>query len=33
MKDLLERLRAAGVHTLLAQFTDIHGVPKGKMEA
>jgi glutamine synthetase len=31
MKDLLERLRAAGVHTLLAQFTDIHGVPKGKM--
>ena len=31
MKDLLERMRAAGVHTLLAQFTDIHGVPKGKM--
>ena len=31
MKDLMERLRAAGVHTLLAQFTDIHGVAKGKL--
>ena len=31
MKDLIERLRAAGVHTLLAQFTDIHGVAKGKL--
>ena len=30
MKDLRERLAAAGVHTLLAQFTDIHGVAKGK---
>ncbi|MGL6110493.1 MAG: type III glutamate--ammonia ligase [Rubrivivax sp.] len=30
MKDLIERLRASGVHTLLAQFTDIHGVAKGK---
>ncbi len=31
MKDLIERLRAAGVHTLLAQFTDVHGVAKGKL--
>ena len=31
MKDLIERLRAKGVHTLLAQFTDIHGVAKGKL--
>ena len=31
MKDLIDRLRAAGVHTLLAQFTDIHGVAKGKL--
>jgi glutamine synthetase len=31
MKDLIERLRAAGVHTLLAQFTDIFGVAKGKL--
>lgn len=30
MKDLREKLTAAGVHTLLAQFTDIHGVAKGK---
>lgn len=30
MTDLLDRLRAAQVHTLLAQFTDIHGVAKGK---
>ncbi len=27
---LQEQLRAAGVHTLLAQFTDLHGVAKGK---
>jgi len=31
MKDLIERLRAAGVHTLLAQFTDLQGVAKGKL--
>jgi glutamine synthetase len=31
MKDLIERLRADRVHTLLAQFTDIHGVAKGKL--
>jgi glutamine synthetase len=31
MKDLRERLSAQGVHTLLAQFTDIHGVAKGKL--
>lgn len=31
MKDLRERLQAQGVHTLLAQFTDIHGVAKGKL--
>jgi len=31
MRDLIERLRAAGVHTLLAQFTDLHGVAKGKL--
>ena len=31
MKDLRERLAAQGVHTLLAQFTDIHGVAKGKL--
>lgn len=30
MKDIRERLAAAGVHTLQAQFTDIHGVAKGK---
>ncbi len=29
MKDLRERLAAQGVHTLMAQFTDIHGVAKG----
>ena len=26
-----ERLAAQGVHTLLAQFTDLHGVAKGKL--
>ncbi len=31
MKDLIERLRSAGVHTLLAQFTDLQGVAKGKL--
>lgn len=30
MKDLRERLAATGVHTLIAQFTDIHGVARGK---
>ena len=30
MKDLRERLQQQGVHTLLAQFTDLHGVAKGK---
>ncbi len=30
MKNLNERLAAQGVHTLIAQFTDIHGVARGK---
>jgi glutamine synthetase len=30
MKDLREQLAAQGVHTLIAQFTDLHGVAKGK---
>lgn len=30
MTDLLQRLAAQGVHTVLAQFTDMHGVAKGK---
>jgi len=30
MKDLRERLAAQGVHTLVAQFADIHGVARGK---
>lgn len=30
MKDLKERLAAQGVHTLIAQFTDVHGVARGK---
>lgn len=30
MKQLRESLAAQGVHTLLAQFTDVHGVAKGK---
>ncbi len=29
--DLREQLAAQGVHTLLAQFTDLHGVAKGKL--
>ena len=31
MKNLLERLQAAQVHTLLVQFTDLRGVAKGKL--
>jgi glutamine synthetase len=31
MSDLAERLRAAGVHTLLVQFADLHGAAKGKL--
>ena len=31
MKDLQEQLVAQGVHTLMAQFTDIHGVGRGKL--
>lgn len=30
MKNLLEALADQGVHTLIAQFTDLHGLPKGK---
>jgi len=30
MKNLQERLADQGVHTLIAQFTDLHGVAKGK---
>ena len=30
MKDLRERLAEQGVHTLIAQFTDLHGVARGK---
>ena len=31
MKHLKEALTSQGVHTLIAQFTDIHGVAKGKL--
>ncbi len=31
MKNLRDALAAQGVHTLIAQFTDIHGVAKGKL--
>jgi glutamine synthetase len=31
MTDAVERLQAAGVHTLLVQFTDLHGVAKGTL--
>jgi glutamine synthetase len=31
MKGLRESLAAAGVHSLLVQFTDLHGVAKGKL--
>ncbi len=30
MKDLRERMAAQGVHTLIAQFTDLYGVARGK---
>lgn len=30
-QDLVDRLRAAGVHTLLVQFADVHGTAKGKL--
>ena len=30
MKQLRESLAAQGVHTLIAQFTDVYGVAKGK---
>jgi len=30
MKVLQDRLSAEGVHTLIAQFTDLHGVARGK---
>jgi glutamine synthetase len=31
MSDLQQRLQQAGVHTLLVQFTDVHGCAKGKL--
>lgn len=31
MKDFKDGLAAQGVHTLIAQFTDLHGVAKGKL--
>ena len=31
MTELQERLRAAGVHSLLVQFADVHGAAKGKL--
>ena len=31
MKNFKEKLAAQGVHTLIAQFTDLHGVAKGKL--
>jgi glutamine synthetase len=31
MQDLQSRLAAQGIHTLLVQFTDIHGTPRGKL--
>ncbi|MFZ2651336.1 MAG: type III glutamate--ammonia ligase [Burkholderiaceae bacterium] len=31
MKDFKDLLAAQGVHTLIAQFTDLHGVAKGKL--
>jgi glutamine synthetase len=31
MKELQDRLRAEGVHSLLVQFADLHGVAKGKL--
>lgn len=31
VQELSDRLRAAGVHTLLVQFADVHGTAKGKL--
>ena len=31
MSDLKARLAGQGVHTLLVQFTDVHGAAKGKL--
>ena len=31
IQQLRQRLEAEGVHTLIAQFTDLHGVAKGKL--
>ena len=31
MSEILERLQDAGIHTLLVQFTDVHGCAKGKL--
>lgn len=31
LQELADRLRAAGVHTLLVQFADVHGTAKGKL--
>jgi glutamine synthetase len=31
INELQQRLQGAGVHTLLVQFTDVHGVAKGKL--
>jgi glutamine synthetase len=31
MKELYDRLAAQGIHTLLVQFTDIHGTARGKL--
>ena len=31
MNELKQRLQSAGVQTLLVQFTDLHGVAKGKL--
>jgi glutamine synthetase len=30
-EQLQAQLKSAGVHTLLVQFTDLHGVAKGKL--
>ena len=31
MSELKQRLQQAGIHTLLVQFTDLHGCAKGKL--
>ena len=31
LETIREHLTAGGVHTLLVQFTDLHGTPKGKL--